>query len=300
MPSKKSSLETRITAKRKKHIKSALKLLITGWAVFYVLKHIDTKALLHILKTADLRWLAAAFLAFNASKVVSAFRLNIYFRAIGVTLNEWINLRLYYLGMFYNLFLPGGISGDGYKIYLLRTHNNTGYKKLFQATLLDRISGLSALLFLAGLLFIFSTFAERYPPLGYLAILGTVSVIPANYYLTKRFFRDYLPTIGRTTLYAFAVQLLQLFSAAFIVLSLPSHTAMMTDYLTLFLISSVVAVLPISVGGIGVRELTFLYGFGLIDGDTTMAVTFSLIFFLITALSSLLGAVIKIDHRQLR
>ena len=80
-----------------------------------------------------------------------------------------------------------------------------------------------------------------------------------------------------------------------IVWALPETNASMIDYLTLFLISSVVAVLPISIGGIGVRELTFLYGFSLIGGDTTMAVTFSLIFFVITALSSLLGAFIRND-----
>ena len=64
---------------------------------------------------------------------------------------------------------------------------------------------------------------------------------------------------------------------------------MSVDYLTLFLVSSVVAVLPISIGGVGVRELTFLYGFGLLGSDANSGVLFSFLFFLITALSSLAG-----------
>jgi len=288
-------LEAQQTRKSKKLLKSIIKILITLWAVWYVLQHINIDTLLNILKTSDPMWLFLAFLAYNTSKIVSSVRLNRYFRAIGVFLSELNALRLYYFGMFYNLFLPGGISGDGYKIYILGKRCNSSYKKLFQATLLDRISGLSALLFLAGILFVLSSFGGLSAPLHYLAMIGVVLSIPANYIMTKKFFSDFLTIFTVTTLYAFAVQLLQLLSAALIVWALPETNSITIDYLTLFLISSVVAVLPISIGGIGVRELTFLYGFSLIGGDTTMAVTFSLIFFVITALSSLLGAFVRND-----
>ena len=279
----------------KKLFKNILKLLVTLWALYYVLSHINTDTLLQLLRSSDPLWLFGALLAFNLSKIVSAIRLNRYFRAIGVYLSEGKNLLLYYLGMFYNLFLPGGISGDGYKIFLLGRRHNGRYKKLFQATLLDRISGLSALLFLAGILYGFSTFATLSTPLLYLIWSGVLLTVPVNYLLTWKLFPDFLKVFTATTLLAFAVQLLQLLSALMIVWALPETTAPTVDFLTLFLISSVVAVLPISVGGIGVRELTFLYGFGLIGEDTTAAVTFSLIFFLITALSSLLGIFVKND-----
>ena len=295
MPSKRLSLEAQQTKKSKKLFKSILKLLVTLWAWAGVIRHINIDTLLNILKTADPKWLFLAFIAYNASKIISSVRLNRYFRAVGVFLSELNALRLYYFGMFYNLFLPGGISGDGYKIYILGKRYSSSYKKLFQTTLLDRISGLSSLLFLAGILFVLSSFGGLSAPLWYLAVIGVVLSIPANYLMTKKFFPDFLTIFTVTILYAFAVQLLQLLSAAMIVWALPETNASMIDYLTLFLISSVVAVLPISIGGIGVRELTFLYGFGLIGGDTTMAVTFSLIFFIITALSSLLGAFVRND-----
>lgn len=57
---------------------------------------------------------------FNISKIISSIRLNRYFKDINLSLSQTYNLKLYYLGMFYNLFLPGGIGGDGYKIYIIK------------------------------------------------------------------------------------------------------------------------------------------------------------------------------------
>ena len=276
--------------KLKKHLKTALKV----GAVAYVFSNVNIDELLSTLKSTDILWLTLAFLAFNISKILSSIRLNYYFKVLGLRLSEFENLRLYYMGMFYNLFLPGGISGDGYKIYLLHKHHDGSFKKLLQATLLDRISGLSALLFFAGILFFFSSFNDLVFLLEPLSIIGVLLVLPVTYYMTKRFFLMFLPVFTITTLYAFAVQTMQLAAALCIVLSL-SATPDMLDYLTLFLISSVVAVLPISIGGIGVRELTFLYGFEMIGRDVNTAVTFSMLFFIITAISSLIGAFVKND-----
>lgn len=287
-------LLTKNPRKLKKHLKTAFKVLVTVGAVVYVFSKVDIDELLNALKSTDIVWLVLAFLAFNISKIVSSVRLNYYFKALGLRLSEFENLRLYYMGMFYNLFLPGGISGDGYKIYLLHKRHGTPYKGLLQATLLDRISGLAALLFFAGILFSLSTFADMFPPLEPLSLMGVLLVLPVNYFMTKRLFVLFLPVFTSTTLYAFIVQFMQLVAALCIVLSLTASPDM-ADYLTLFLISSVVAVLPVSIGGIGVRELTFLYGFEIIGRDVNTAVTFSMIFFMITAVSSLIGAFVKND-----
>jgi uncharacterized membrane protein YbhN (UPF0104 family) len=276
----------------KKIAKLLLKTAVTLGAIAYVASQIDFSELGATLATADWLWLAAAFLAFNASKVLSSVRLNRYFRELQIDMGEKANLVLYYIGMFYNLFLPGGISGDGYKIYLLNKAFHTGFKPLTQATLLDRVSGLAALLFLGAALFVFSSFAGLFPFLVPVAAIGMVLVLPVTWLMTKKLFGRFLPIFRVTAWYAFGVQTLQLLSALFIVNALGMSEATV-DYLTLFLVSSVVAVLPVSIGGIGLRELTFLYGFELIGGDVNTAVSFSLLFFIITVLSSLAGGFLK-------
>lgn len=280
------------TAKLKKIALFLIKLSITLGSIAYVASQVDFSKLSALLASADLLWLAGAFLLFNASKILSSIRLSLYYAAVNVSLNQWEHLRLYYIGMFYNLFLPGGISGDGYKIYLLNRAFHSGFKPLTAATLLDRLSGLAALLFLGGGLFLFSSFAPLHPLLSPLSIAGMIAVLPLLYLLNRAVFPAFLSLFGETTLYAFGVQLLQLLSALCIVyaIGMEVHTI---DTLTLFLISSVVAVLPLSIGGVGLRELTFLYGFTLIGGDTAGAVAFSAIFFLITALSSAVGGFLK-------
>jgi uncharacterized membrane protein YbhN (UPF0104 family) len=276
----------------RKIAKLLLKTAVTLGAIAYVAQQIDFSELGSILAAAEWLWLAAAFVAFNASKILSSVRLNRYFRELQIDLDEKTNLVLYYIGMFYNLFLPGGISGDGYKIYLLNKAFHTGFKPLTQATLLDRISGLAALLFLGGALFCFSSFAALFPLLVPAAVLGMLLVLPVTWLMTKKLFGRFLPIFRVTAWYAFGVQGLQLLSALFIVYALGMAGATV-DYLTLFLVSSVVAVLPVSIGGIGLRELTFLYGFELIGGDVNTAVSFSLLFFIITVLSSLAGGFLR-------
>jgi len=291
--SKRLSLALNSTHRRL--IKGLIKALVTIWAIYYVWSHIDSTKMLETLSRANSWWLFAAFVAFNLSKISSSFRLNYYFRAIGIKIDEYSNLKLYYIGMFYNLFLPGGIGGDGYKAYLLQKRYSAGYKSIISSLLLDRISGVVALLLFGGILYFFSSFRAIYSEMTPLVLLGVISILPLNYILTQRFFDELIGVFVPTTIYAFVVQALQLLSALFIVWSLPIEGIYLVDYLLLFLISSIVAILPISVGGIGVRELTFLYGFSIIGADTTTAVTFSLIFFLITVISSLIGAFVSED-----
>ncbi|WP_300366319.1 lysylphosphatidylglycerol synthase transmembrane domain-containing protein [Hydrogenimonas sp.] len=272
----------------KKKIKLLLKILLTTAALWFVLHKIDLDRLQTALQSANPLWLFGAFVTFNLSKIASALRLNLYFKTIGLKLETSYNLILYYVGMFYNLFLPGGIGGDGYKIYLLNRHFKQGVAILFQAVLLDRLSGLAALLFYAVLLYAGSEYAMMHPSGTPLALLVAFLVFPIAYIATKRFFAPFLEVFKPTMAWGLGVQFLQLVSAWMIVESL-GIDRMVLEYLTLFLISSVVAVLPLTIGGVGVRELTFLYGLEWIGQEPALGVTFSFLFFMITALSSFLG-----------
>ena len=60
-------------------------------------------------------------------------------------------------------------------------------------------------------------------------------------------------------------------------------------YLIIFLVSSIVAVVPLTLGGIGSREVTFFYGAQLLGLDQGISVGVSVLFFLITAIVSLAG-----------
>src|SRR5829696_7825678 len=135
---KKSSTAVRL-------LKLLLKIAITVLCFWYISTKIDFARAWDAFRKADWWFLLLAILAFSFSKLLAAFRLNINFRNIRVLLPEWRNIKLYWLGMFYNLFLPGSISGDAYKVVLLNRRYKTSYKKTSTAVLLDRFSGVLAL-----------------------------------------------------------------------------------------------------------------------------------------------------------
>ncbi len=266
-------------------LKAIIKVAITLLLLFYVLNSIELEKLLEIVKNTNLFWLFLAFLAFNLSKIISSFRLNYYFKEIDIELDTLTNLKLYYIGMFYNLFLPGGIGGDGYKAYLLHKKFNQKLSLIIQALLFDRISGLIGLIFLASFIFLFSKFAIY--PLNLIAFIVAILIYPLFIYLSLRL-KKFITYLKTTTLLGLWVQIVQLICALFIIISL--HVEVSTiDFLVLFLISSVVSVAPVSIGGVGVRELTFLYGLEFLEYEPNSGIAFSFLFFFVTLISSLIG-----------
>jgi hypothetical protein len=266
-----------------------VKVAITVAALYYVFKKIDVEEFYQNLLQVNIGWFLLAFLLYNVSKSISALRTSKLYSAFDVFLDKWVNLKLYYIGMFYNLFLPGAIGGDGYKVYLLKQSNKEVKTRLLvSATLLDRLSGMSVLFFLACLFFLFSSFESPFPYVDWIAIALAVLVFPVFYLFVWYLFPVFTKVFGTITLQSFGVQLAQVVGAICLLMGLGIY-ASFTDYLTLFLISSVVAVLPFTVGGVGARELVFLYGYQYLNIDESKAIAFTILFFIINALTALIG-----------
>ena len=281
----------------KNQLKTALKLMLTGVALYLVFRKIETDQLFQLAKSIHWLWLIPAVILFILSKVATAIRLNRYFENIGIQLSEAENWRLYLLGMFYNLFLPGGIGGDGYKVYLLNKQFKTPVKKLLQAALLDRLGGLVAIVFLLFGLFLMVEVKLEFFESSFwngLMIAGLVLTIPAFWLVQKLVFKDFLPSFWSGNAWSFAGQIVQLFCAWLILRSLGIEENI-SAYQLIFLLSSIVSVLPLTIGGVGARELVFVYAHAYAGIEETAAVAFSLIFFLISAGVSLTGAFIKAD-----
>jgi hypothetical protein len=279
----------------KNQLKTALKILLTGAALYLVFQKIDTAQLVELSKNLSWPWLLPAIVLFVGSKVATAIRLNHYFANIPLLLSAWENWRLYLIGMFYNLFLPGGIGGDGYKVYLLNKEFKTPVKELLKASLLDRLGGLVAivalLLALLGLIEVpwqgFATWTSKT-----LLLVASLGVIPAFWLLQKLLFSNFLPSFWQGIIWSLVGQLAQMVSVFCLLLALGVQDNFLA-YQAVFLLSSIVAVLPLTIGGVGARELVVVYAHSYAGIQETEAVAFSLLFFLISAAVSLSGAWIK-------
>jgi uncharacterized membrane protein YbhN (UPF0104 family) len=279
----------------KNQLKTALKILLTGGALYLVFQKIDTNNLLQLSKTLSWGWLIPAIALFVGSKVATAIRLNAYFANIHISLSFWENWRLYLIGMFYNLFLPGGIGGDGYKVYLLNNQFKTPVKELLKASLLDRLGGLIAILaLLFGILLLIDLplpFGEPWVRDVVLSI-GMIGVLPGFWLLQKFLFSNFLPSFWQGIFWSLVGQLAQMAAVVCLLLALGVQDKFLA-YQAVFLLSSIVAVLPLTIGGVGARELVVVYAHSYAGIQETEAVAFSLLFFLISAAVSLSGAWIK-------
>lgn len=266
--------------------KLLLKLAVTAVCLWYVTGKIDFQKAGAALRQANWLLLLPALLAFILSKGIASFRLNIYFRNTGLNLSEIQNLRLYWLGMFYNLFLPGAISGDAYKVILLKKRYDAPYKKTTAAVLLDRFSGL---LGLGVILACAAIFVPPVKPYVLLLELGALAAVGISYYLVKRFFKDFEKSFYSTLLLGLIVQAVQVLCVYGILAAL-GISQQQPAYIFIFLVSSVAAVLPFTIGGLGIREMVFLEGSQWLGLQQETAVMISLVFYLLTLLTSLAGA----------
>lgn len=277
-----------------KRLKTLIKILVSGGAMVFVFRAIDWDQTQELLVSAHPGYLLLAVLLFTLSKVSSALRLNAYFRNIQLKISELENLKLAWLGMFYNLFLPGGIGGDGYKVYLLHKRSKIGVKLLGAGVLVDRLSGMVALCVLACFGF-FLLAIEQVPVwINYLALLAGILGFPVFYGLKAILFKSFKEQFLITSAYSLLTQGLQVVCAYAILVALGVSDQFL-EYQVLFLVSSVVAVLPFTIGGVGARELTFILGHDMLSIDKNTAVAFSLLFFLITLFVSLFGVAVRAD-----
>ena len=89
----------------------------------------------------------AALILFSTT-LLQAFRWSIILRSFDISARYGQLYSIVLIGCFFNLFLPSTVGGDFFRAYYLGKHEKTGLPVAATTTLLDRISGISALLFL--------------------------------------------------------------------------------------------------------------------------------------------------------
>jgi glycosyltransferase 2 family protein len=276
-------------------VKLLLKISITGLSLYLVSKKVEFSDLKEAFNNSNPAFLFLAFMAFVFSQILASSRLNNFFKGIGLHISWLFNFKIYLLGMFYNLFLPGGIGGDGYKIFLLRKKFEIKGRRLFQAIFFDRLSGLWALGFIISLLVIFI------PNLGIpnwvpISVVASGSIL--YYAVMKKFFSDYSTNFISTHGIALWVQSMQVLTVILILFAM-NYDGKFSPYLFMFLASSLVAVFPFTVGGLGARELVFVYGAQYFNMDQHLAVIVSLLFYCISALLSLSGMYFVFNPKEI-
>lgn len=267
-------------------LKLVIKILISILIIYIISRNVNISQLIGFVLKSNVLFIGLAMLLFIASKIVSAVRYQLFLQGEAVNVSFSENLKLYYLGMYYNLLLPGGISGDGYKIKVLMQNFNKDLKLLLKLTLMDRFSGVWALMQISlGLLLLLKPLVAYFWLIGILLIAS----IGLPWALNKIFKWMDSRSYGRIHLISLGVQLLQTGSAICLIVALGQklHWIPYSFLFDFFPCSDVANYFWRSRS----QEVTFLYGTQYLQTEAESGVAIAFLFYLISTIVSFFGII---------
>ena len=251
--------------------------MVLIYYIFFVKLHIFD--IFSHYKNANWFYIFIAVVLYVASQALSIFRLDYYFRDINLDLSYKSNARLYFLGMFYNTFVPGGIGGDAYKVYVLNKNYKISLKEISQAVFLDKIIGLFSMILIIVFLIFLSNLTD-YPIVQYGSLAVSLIGFVAVPLILGRFFPIHKKTFYNSMIYSIVLQLIQVGMLYFVLEGLNIHPDNFSIYLLIFLVSGILSI--ISFSGFGIREAVFMYAAHRFNFDETLATSAAFIFSIIT------------------
>ena len=265
-----------------RRFKQLIRIVLGVIAVWIIVNKVDIKQAIGYISKAKGVYLLLAFISFFLSRFFAAFRINILYRSQNLLLPTILNIQLYFLSMFYNLFIPL-LGGEGFKAIWLKKRYETNYKMLVSSAFLDRLSGVSILSVLCIAFAIWSSLQLAWVQSWLFALAPLVLI--GHFLFMKMVFPSYSKAWLGISTSSLVIQILQLVTTYFILLALGVNEHIL-DYLFIFLLSSFAFVLPM----IGAREMAFVFGAEYLGLNMELSLAVSLIFYLCTAFNSLLGS----------
>src|SRR6266481_4024216 len=304
----------------KKILITVFQLSVTIAVLYWVYHDPNRRAqMVEALRNAEYRWVLLAILAYMIVEIAAAFRWHVLLKVQKIHLSLPRLLGLFFIGMFYNQFLPGGTGGDIMKSYYLLKETPDKKAGALLAVVFDRFIGLVALVAITVTLiglrydFLAQTAETRNLLWLLLFLLGTsvltlistfvISGFNLFHSLPEKFHgRDKLIEISaayhlyahhwRATLVAFGASLI-------------AHLATFTTFLCAAYalgapmpVERTISALPISFAGIGLREKVLqIMLSGLCGVPEAKAILIGSLSFLIILVCCLPGALVYLFYK---
>jgi glycosyltransferase 2 family protein len=241
-------------------------------------------------------------------QLVSSYRWQLLARTLGFQDRFGRFVALYYVGMFFNLFLPTSIGGDVVRAWSLGKKQATSEprtKAALLSVISERFSGLLALLLLAGVTAFVG--AEGLPSWAFTTVWGLVAAgglglimlpVVARWHSKLRALAQGLSLYRghrRTWLIAFGLSLIVQVAAVAEVwllgsaLHLPASFAV---YAIAVPLTTLLTMLPITVNGVGVREGALAVLLAPAGVTSAGALALGALWFVVLLAASLLGGIV--------
>jgi uncharacterized membrane protein YbhN (UPF0104 family) len=272
-----------------------IKLAVGISFVGFLLWHYDLRSSFQLIRRERPMLFLATVALYVAAQTMSALRWRFLAGLNGLT-GRWSDyLRYYFIGMFTNVFVPGLVGGDALRaLYLGRRHQQIG--QAFASVMADRGIGLLTLFWLAAVAAICTTRVSL--PISVQRVTLGAGGISLLAYLTapklakwisrsnrfKQLLAPVIPYLCRPLALTPAIALsalLQLLLATcqyLLAIGLGLDIALAT-FVLIVPITNVIASLPITINGLGMREAGYLVLLGMAGVSKEQAVALSILYF---------------------
>lgn len=316
---------------KKKILLQILKVAVSLGLILVLLSRISPGRLMAVMEETRPLELVLALIVFSLSGLLGSFQWHLLLRAGGITIPFTKTFRLYFVGLFFNNFLPANVGGDAVKIYDVSRIGNDPHQ-VFAITLLDRVIGITGLCLLAiaaaiglqgrlnipNLNIYILIFAGCIAPVIALAVnrrlSGVVKRMFANitwWGLGERFravfehlggFRRLRFLLLKLTLLAVGVQFLRVLTHVAVggALGIPLSLERGLGFFVFVPLLGLLMVLPISINGLGVREGMGVILFTQIGLLEEQALLVEFITYVVMVVVSLLGGIFFLQRHLLR
>ena len=264
------------------------KVVITLAALYFATRQIDLPETKRAILSADPGYLFLALLTFIGAKLISTLRLRALLFCTGTQIGHWLNIQLFFTGAFFNLFLPSSVGGDGVKAYLINEKLETPIRKSISAVLLDRMSGLVMLMLITLIFLLVLSYTGQLSLSPAFLIIGIGLVLPSLYFGIKLLFKSFLPSFAFITALSLFLQVLHL-TCAWLLLKAMGIAELVIEHLSVLALSIIASVVPLSIGGIGVRELVSKLLAGELGLSQEIAVSLAALYSIVIMMTSLIG-----------
>lgn len=278
-----------------------------GLFAYFLIFRTSLGEILNVLKSADPRWLVLSFSLHIFGLLISAVRWKILIKAQGDSVALGFLVQSYLVGTFFNNFLPSRIGGDVVRIWDGSKYSQT--KSLARSTaviLVERLTGIVVLLvFAAAASLIRMEFASQAPVIWVALIsgmfgLGLIGILflPSCGRILKK-----IPETGwrgkakvkaldfHEALLSYSSAPSPLFKAFFWALLLQINVVVhyymigraihlsipFLDYFIFIPIVHLILLIPITINGLGLREVSYIEIFSFYGISAGAAISFSMV-----------------------
>ncbi len=308
-----------------KHAFLIFKLIITASLCFWLYTRVDFQALRESLVRLGVLPLVIGVLLHVAVVFLSASRWWLLLTHTYAAMPFFKVFPSYYLGVFFNNFLPTGFGGDTVRILDLRTRG-VSMKSLVSASVVDRTIGF-ATIFMVGMIGVLVSDELRIPghTKSVLVVIFLIGLLMAAWTLSNHSgrliealarkyqhmrVRGWILDVIRTC-YSYRTEKKRIILAVAIS-AIGQGLVILTYYLigrglglslsiTTYLVAIpavfLAASLPISIGGLGIREGTLVGMLVAAGANLQLVVNLSLLYLIVFWISTLPGAFVPLLHR---